>query len=64
MGDSARRESTSKKLEDIRQKVREKQKAVTESAVYRAIYKAKVFLLGDPVQNQLNKVRDPLSVRS
>ena len=58
-----RRQSTSEKLENIRQKVREKQKLVTESPVYRAIHKAKVFLLGDPVQNQLNKVRGPLSVR-
>jgi len=53
--EDSRRESTSEKLENIRKKVREKQELVKNHRIYRAIHKAKVFLLGDPVQNQLNK---------
>ena len=36
-------------------------KRVTESGVYKAFRAVKVVFFGDPVKEQLNKVRDPLS---
>ena len=50
-------ERKNEKLEKIQQRV-------VESSIYKAIRKAKIFLFGDPVINQLNKVRDQLPVRS
>ena len=50
-------ETRNEKLEKIQQRV-------VESSIYKAIRKAKIFLFGDPVINQLNKVRDQLPVRS